>query len=156
MPPLPLTSLVQSALPGLSPDSRAVVRVLGCCNGQLTPTSVAQWLGLRTRYQVARLLRRDGLPPFEDLAAWTRVLYWLRQSESTGASLLQLVRRDGLDPSGAYRLVHRVTGLRWSELRRSEEHTSELQSQSNLVCRLLLEKKKIESLFKSQQSLLVV
>src|SRR2546430_12393800 len=28
--------------------------------------------------------------------------------------------------------------LRW----RSEEHTSELQSQSNLVCRLLLEKKK--------------
>src|SRR5688572_26045229 len=32
-----------------------------------------------------------------------------------------------------YQLVHR---------RRSEEHTSELQSQSNLVCRLLLEKKK--------------
>src|SRR2546430_10049369 len=35
---------------------------------------------------------------------------------------------------------------RWSEdstaARRSEEHTSELQSQSNLVCRLLLEKKK--------------
>src|SRR2546430_13206109 len=28
--------------------------------------------------------------------------------------------------------------------RRSEEHTSELQSQSNLVCRLLLEKKKTE------------
>src|SRR2546427_8642175 len=27
-------------------------------------------------------------------------------------------------------------------LRRSEEHTSELQSQSNIVCRLLLEKKK--------------
>src|SRR3989475_4565087 len=26
---------------------------------------------------------------------------------------------------------------------RSEEHTSELQSQSNLVCRLLLEKKKV-------------
>src|SRR2546430_8847018 len=29
-----------------------------------------------------------------------------------------------------------------SNTRRSEEHTSELQSQSNLVCRLLLEKKK--------------
>src|SRR2546427_4413581 len=28
---------------------------------------------------------------------------------------------------------------------RSEEHTSELQSQSNLVCRLLLEKKKKET-----------
>src|SRR2546427_4644500 len=32
-------------------------------------------------------------------------------------------------------------GIRSLE-RRSEEHTSELQSQSNLVCRLLLEKKK--------------
>src|SRR2546430_10380195 len=31
----------------------------------------------------------------------------------------------------------------WCEIvARSEEHTSELQSQSNLVCRLLLEKKK--------------
>src|SRR2546430_7807055 len=30
---------------------------------------------------------------------------------------------------------------------RSEEHTSELQSQSNLVCRLLLEKKKKLTLF---------
>src|SRR2546430_3918978 len=29
-----------------------------------------------------------------------------------------------------------------AEVVRSEEHTSELQSQSNLVCRLLLEKKK--------------
>src|SRR2546430_3421458 len=29
---------------------------------------------------------------------------------------------------------------------RSEEHTSELQSQSNLVCRLLLEKKKIHNI----------
>src|SRR2546430_4043712 len=36
--------------------------------------------------------------------------------------------------------VDRVEGLVSA---RSEEHTSELQSQSNLVCRLLLEKKKI-------------
>src|SRR2546430_9038806 len=32
--------------------------------------------------------------------------------------------------------------LRTATSERSEEHTSELQSQSNLVCRLLLEKKK--------------
>src|SRR2546430_11508862 len=35
-----------------------------------------------------------------------------------------------------------TSGAGW--IARSEEHTSELQSQSNLVCRLLLEKKKIE------------
>src|SRR2546430_10058912 len=36
---------------------------------------------------------------------------------------------------------------------RSEEHTSELQSQSNLVCRLLLEKKKKKYLASSAQVL---
>src|SRR5256886_3261522 len=35
------------------------------------------------------------------------------------------------------------SGARLKNQTRSEEHTSELQSQSNLVCRLLLEKKKI-------------
>src|SRR5690606_41287708 len=33
----------------------------------------------------------------------------------------------------------------WSRRCRSEEHTSELQSRENLVCRLLLEKKKTSS-----------
>src|SRR5688572_9798787 len=36
----------------------------------------------------------------------------------------------------------RATVLSHENVLRSEEHTSELQSQSNLVCRLLLEKKK--------------
>src|SRR2546430_15261444 len=42
----------------------------------------------------------------------------------------------------------RPRGVRSSTVpeQRSEEHTSELQSQSNLVCRLLLEKKKITSI----------
>src|SRR2546427_3202066 len=35
---------------------------------------------------------------------------------------------------------------------RSEEHTSELQSQSNLVCRLLLEKKKNETPRRAHQA----
>src|SRR5690606_40789099 len=38
-----------------------------------------------------------------------------------------------------YRDAQRVIG---NSLQRSEEHTSELQSRENLVCRLLLEKKK--------------
>src|SRR6516165_11709411 len=40
------------------------------------------------------------------------------------------------------RLGRRRRETRHPNGRRSEEHTSELQSQSNLVCRLLLEKKK--------------
>src|SRR2546430_11462942 len=38
--------------------------------------------------------------------------------------------------------LKRTETIQSSALSRSEEHTSELQSQSNLVCRLLLEKKK--------------
>src|SRR5688572_31362154 len=43
----------------------------------------------------------------------------------------------------AHRLVGGNVGPHRAD--RSEEHTSELQSQSNLVCRLLLEKKKNKS-----------
>src|SRR2546430_12900594 len=42
--------------------------------------------------------------------------------------------------SGSHRAISKGIGA--ESRRRSEEHTSELQSQSNLVCRLLLEKKK--------------
>src|SRR2546430_13598771 len=61
----------------------------------------------------------------------------------------------GVQPSGE-RLKVMTRGAAWvwfkegmvkhrmAVLLRSEEHTSELQSQSNLVCRLLLEKKKKE------------
>src|SRR2546427_8094435 len=48
----------------------------------------------------------------------------LPQSQHAHLDLLRRQRRERLDRE------------------RSEEHTSELQSQSNLVCRLLLEKKK--------------
>src|SRR5256885_8432641 len=46
-------------------------------------------------------------------------------------------------PAGAHHAPHRFERLRVD--RRSEEHTSELQSPCNLVCRLLLEKKKNQS-----------
>src|SRR3989475_12540139 len=43
---------------------------------------------------------------------------------------------------GLSAVANRSAALRRRRFERSEEHTSELQSQSNLVCRLLLEKKK--------------
>src|SRR2546427_2328045 len=49
----------------------------------------------------------------------------------------------GPRPVGAQLVGERVIAREPRDLfDRSEEHTSELQSQSNLVCRLLLEKKK--------------
>src|SRR2546427_4952565 len=53
-----------------------------------------------------------------------------------GAERGQILRAAWLDNGP------RWMGVLFEHPDRSEEHTSELQSQSNLVCRLLLEKKK--------------
>src|SRR2546427_9521101 len=45
-------------------------------------------------------------------------------------------------PGGSFPRLRRGVTFFARKESRSEEHTSELQSQSNLVCRLLLEKKK--------------
>src|SRR5260370_6066847 len=47
------------------------------------------------------------------------------------------------------------TGWRFVCVKRSEEHTSELQSHLNLVCRLLLEKKKTDGVLFHLSSILV-
>src|SRR5688572_32121935 len=78
-----------------------------------------------------------------------------RPPRSTLFPYTTLFRSDGLLDGGAVVAVHPqgvpVIGLEAAldvlgeghfGRARSEEHTSELQSQSNLVCRLLLEKKK--------------
>src|SRR2546430_1514034 len=56
------------------------------------------------------------------------------------------IRRLASRCASTIRPIMRFTSRSWrrSRKRRSEEHTSELQSQSNLVCRLLLEKNSTE------------
>src|SRR2546427_6695169 len=67
-------------------------------------------------------------------------------SNTNTAAAMALVTWACLDlaRSGKVTAVGAATGLVVGlvGITRSEEHTSELQSQSNLVCRLLLEKKK--------------
>src|SRR5436309_7010832 len=58
-------------------------------------------------------------------------------------------RRADNVPSGLFQWTCRSDhrGIPLGTLSRSEEHTSELQSRENLVCRLLLEKKKKISIY---------
>src|SRR5256885_7601420 len=65
-----------------------------------------------------------------------------RAAVAGGAVLRRLQRPAGEDEGHHLRLRQRRIGEeRHVRLQRSEEHTSELQSPCNLVCRLLLEKK---------------
>src|SRR2546427_6696626 len=73
-----------------------------------------------------------------------RAVFFFNDTATTEIYTLSL--HDALPIFGALGVVFLVHGILTqgfsvSVLPRSEEHTSELQSQSNLVCRLLLEKK---------------
>jgi hypothetical protein len=81
------------------------------------PGFVAATLGLASRHRLRRLLQREGLPSYEIVSAWVRVLYWVAEWEFEGVSLCQLALRSGGDPASLYRTVRRVTGLGWSEAR---------------------------------------
>src|SRR2546427_2048574 len=83
---------------------------------------------------------------FNDTA--TTEIYTLSLHDALPICLLRAVQRWGAPVRRGRRPIHRVEGgipvtdHHSTRCMRSEEHTSELQSQSNLVCRLLLEKKK--------------
>src|SRR2546427_7180228 len=84
-------------------------------------------------------------PPRSTLFPYTTLFRSLRREKPKPATV------DGCDPAvfaeQCLAYLERAAAERETHATaRSEEHTSELQSQSNLVCRLLLEKKKTKSL----------
>src|SRR5688572_30898951 len=92
----------------------------------------ALWQDLR--YGLRGLRNR---PSFTALAVLTLAL-----GIGAATTIFSVIYNVMLDPF-PYTDAHRVAAIQIRDATsRSEEHTSELQSQSNLVCRLLLEKKK--------------
>src|SRR5260221_3994021 len=98
--------------------------------------------------KTAGLLKRRVYPSGADLATYSfamlvpapgrfsTITCWGRSSESFDASTRALMSTPppGVNPT----------------MRRSEEHTSELQSHSDLVCRLLRDKKKVTKPMRTQ------
>lgn len=74
-------------------------------------------VGMRSRFQLARVLEREGLPALEELAAWIRVLLWVAHWEASGTSLSRRALSEIRDPAVCYRTVERVTGVPWSKVR---------------------------------------
>src|SRR5688572_31094804 len=80
-------------------------------------------------------------PPRSTLFPYT-TLFRSRRARDAGGPRAQRPRPRVRVRVGPRPAIHDARALLARDAPRSEEHTSELQSQSNLVCRLLLEKKK--------------
>src|SRR2546430_13147026 len=78
-------------------------------------------------------------PPRSTLFPYTTLF---RSAFARGAAGRSAAWRAPLEYVGMDEVALALAAQQKGFLGRSEEHTSELQSQSNLVCRLLLEKKK--------------
>lgn len=113
-----LLSGMRAARPGMQFVTRAIVEAIFLSEGSIgSADRVALSVGLRTRYQLARLLRRDGMPALHRLAAWATVLAWVQAAEDHGVSLCRLACRSHRYPSACYRLVRELTGLAWEQVR---------------------------------------
>src|SRR2546430_8936200 len=94
------------------------------------PREVAYKLALQTMKGTAELLLIDGLEPMQ-------LFRMVATPNGTTEAGWKVMEQRGVPSAISDGIVAA------SARARSEEHTSELQSQSNLVCRLLLEKKKV-------------
>jgi len=98
--------------------TRVLLEALVLTGGELgSAEQVAEALHFRNRFQLARRLRREGLPPLHEIADWIRVMRWVDEWEARGTALCHQAVRAGRDPSACYRLVQRMTGVDWTDLR---------------------------------------
>src|SRR2546430_4582251 len=94
-------------------------------------------------------------PPRSTLFPYTTLFRSIPNDSAAALILLEhhwaVPLRDAIARAGGFRIsdgfispldLVEIGLITAEEAKRSEEHTSELQSQSNLVCRLLLEQKK--------------
>lgn len=109
---------IRATRPVMTFYPRAVVEAILLSEGPIgTAHAVARELGLPNRFKLARLLKREGLPPLHRLAGWATVLSWIKCAERQGVSLCWIAFRSRRHPSACYRLVKELTGLPWEQVR---------------------------------------
>jgi hypothetical protein len=113
-----LEVLVFGAAPWVSPATRMVMQVLVAGRGRFgSAAALARLAGLSSRYQLGRLLARDGVPTLERLAAWIRLIGWMLEWEERRRSLCDQALKAGHSPASYYRTAADLTGETWLILR---------------------------------------
>lgn len=101
----------------LSPTSRTLLALMVSGAPHVGPAGhVAKRLGLSSRFGLARLLKREGIPPLHRLNGWFAVLRWVTGFEGEAVSLCRAAFSSRKDPAACYRLVKRITGRSWREV----------------------------------------
>jgi len=106
-----LTTIFDDPLP------RLVAQELHVNDGKATATQVAESLNLSSRYALARRMRTACGISFVEIRQWLAVDTLLRMYESAEASACAMALSELKDPATFYRLVRRLTGHSWSEVR---------------------------------------
>ena len=109
---------IRTARPLMTLLPRAIVEAIFLSEGSIgSAQAVSRALGMRNRFELGRMLRREGVPPLHRLAEWATVYSWIVAAERDGVSLCWIAFRSHRHPSACYRLVKEVTGQRWQEVR---------------------------------------
>jgi len=106
--------IVTSLFSRISPRALAIITAIARAGGRpLSASEVARRIGVPDRHHITRILKRDGLPSFEELAAWLSVTAWLHAAEREEKSLFRIATEMQREPATCYRMVKRVTGMSW-------------------------------------------
>ena len=110
--------MLDAALWWLQPTAREVCRQVVLARGAARQEgTILRAAGLGSRHRLAHLLQHEGLPSYTTLAGWIRLILWTMEFEEAGHSLVRSALREAKDPACRYRLVRRLTGASWHEVR---------------------------------------
>src|SRR5690242_2092207 len=83
-----LRAMLRNAIPLRSLRAQALMDAMLRNRGRVgCAQTVAAQVGLRDRFQLARWLAAEGLPPLHELAGWVAVLCWLDRIDRTPVGL---------------------------------------------------------------------
>ena len=111
-------AVIRALHPDMAPIPSAVVEAICLAEGPIgSADEVAKRLGVSSRFKLGRLLRQAGLLPLHRLAEWATVESWVATAERDSVSLSHIAFHAKRHPSACYRLVKKLTGVGWEEVR---------------------------------------